>query len=103
MWYIILKQITNIYANACTNSKNMLSSLCKQEVYICALLIDKQLEIRKDNKILYNKLYYIDKFGTKKNQKKFKPIFQSTRNLFYGNKKNEIASYLKNLGLRRVI
>ena len=40
--------------------------------------------------ILYNKLYYIDKYGHKKIQKQMKPIFQSTKQSLYGNKKNDI-------------
>ena len=40
--------------------------------------------------ILYNKLYYIDKYGHKKIRKQMKPIFQSTKQSLYGNKKNDI-------------
>ena len=40
--------------------------------------------------ILYNKLYYIDKYGHKKIQKQMKPIFQSTKQSLYGNKKYDI-------------
>ena len=40
--------------------------------------------------ILYNKLYYIDKYGHKKIRKQMKPIFQSTRHSLYGNKKYDI-------------
>jgi hypothetical protein len=40
--------------------------------------------------ILYNKLYYIDKYGQKKIRKQMKPIFQSTRHSLYGNKKYDI-------------
>ena len=40
--------------------------------------------------ILYNKLYYIDKYGHKKNRKQMKPIFQSTKQSLYGNKKYDI-------------
>ena len=40
--------------------------------------------------ILYNKLYYIDKYGHKKIRKQMKPIFQSTKQSLYGNKKYDI-------------
>ena len=40
--------------------------------------------------ILYNKLYNIDKYGHKKIQKKMKPLFQSVKQSFYGNKKYDI-------------
>ena len=40
--------------------------------------------------ILYNKLYYIDKYGHKKIRKQMRPIFQSAKQSLPGIKKNEI-------------
>ena len=40
--------------------------------------------------ILYNKLYYIDKFGHKNIRKKMRPIYQSAKQSLPGIKKNEI-------------
>ena len=40
--------------------------------------------------ILFNKLYYIDKYGHKQIQKQMRPIYQSAKQSLYGNKKNEI-------------
>ena len=40
--------------------------------------------------ILYNKLYNIDKYGHKKIRKQMRPLFQSTKQSLYGNKKYDI-------------
>jgi hypothetical protein len=52
--------------------------------------LSKQYEINKDNMVLYNKLYNIDKLGHKKHLKKLKPIFQYKQNTMGGYKKHEI-------------
>ena len=54
------------------------------------IFIVKQEEINRDNKILYNKLFNIDKYGHKKIKKQLKPLYQPGKNLLSGYKKNEI-------------
>ena len=49
-----------------------------------------QYEIINDNKVLFKKLYDIDRNGLKRAQKKWKPIFQYTKTAMAGNKKHEI-------------
>ena len=54
--------------------------------YIIAI----KYEIDNDNKVLFKKLYELDKNGLKKAKKKWKPIFQFTKASIGGNKKHEI-------------
>ena len=49
-----------------------------------------QYEIINDNKVLFKKLYDIDRNGLKRAQKKWKPIFQYAKTTMAGNKKHEI-------------
>ena len=59
-------------------------------IFFLFFIIAKQYEILKDNKVLYNKLYNIDKYGHKKHLKQLKPIFEYTKRTMGGNKKREI-------------
>ena len=53
-------------------------------------IIAIKYEIDNDNKVLFKKLYELDKNGLKKAKKKWKPIFQFTKASIGGNKKHEI-------------